>query len=86
MKNSHINVISKQDYGIFLEARRIIFDEFGDQLTLLDPAVIDRVGVYAGLSDNSRLRVIHTALVNRIYSEQNSALANRIASANHQAA
>lgn len=58
MKNSHLNIISRKDYNAFREARQIISSEFGDKLSLLDPMMVDRISMYATLSDCSRLQAL----------------------------
>jgi len=62
MKKNHLDVISRNDYSAFREARKIISIEFGERLSLLDADVRDRINGYAQLSDNMRLAAISEEL------------------------
>lgn len=79
MKNSSLNVISRSDYNVFREARQIISNEFGDKLSLLDPAIVDRIAMYASLSNCERLHAISSKLGNNASWHKTSGIISKLA-------
>lgn len=65
MKNDYLNIITREDYRLFREVRKVTVAQYGEKLNLMDPETVRRIETYAKVASSAHLRKLCAALEQR---------------------